>query len=196
MINVYQEEDRADFFATIKKLNKKIHGRKYNKTHKVEIAEYRILHKVDKENYDRQYRKTHRIKIAAQKLAYKKTRRNVDPLYRLNLNIHNLIGITIKNKRFSKKAHTTEILGCSYIEFKLYLESKFTTDMSWDNRNEWHIDHIIPVASAKTEEELIKLNKFSNLQPLWATTKIAIEHGEPATYIGNIEKSDNIYPTN
>jgi len=39
--------------------------------------------------------------------------------------------------------------------------------MSWDNQGKyWDIDHIIPVSSAKTEEEIIKLNHYTNLQPL------------------------------
>ena len=40
--------------------------------------------------------------------------------------------------------------------------------MTWNNRSEWHIDHIIPLSSAKTEEELYKLFHYTNLQPLWA----------------------------
>jgi hypothetical protein len=47
-------------------------------------------------------------------------------------------------------------------------EEKFTEGMSWDNKNEWHIDHIIPLSSAQTEEELYKLCHYTNLQPLWA----------------------------
>ena len=42
--------------------------------------------------------------------------------------------------------------------------------MTWKNHtrtNGWHIDHIIPLASAKTRKELIKLFHYSNLQPLW-----------------------------
>jgi hypothetical protein len=48
------------------------------------------------------------------------------------------------------------------------LETQFTDGMSWDNRSEWHIDHIIPLSSAKTEDELYKLCHYENLQPLWA----------------------------
>ena len=41
--------------------------------------------------------------------------------------------------------------------------------MSWANHNQWHIDHIKPLASAKTLAEKIKLFALSNLQPLWAS---------------------------
>jgi hypothetical protein len=44
--------------------------------------------------------------------------------------------------------------------------------MNWSNRKEWHIDHIIPLSSAKTEEELLKLFHYTNLQPLWANDNI------------------------
>ena len=32
---------------------------------------------------------------------------------------------------------------------------------------EWHIDHIIPISLAKDENEMVKLNHYTNLQPLW-----------------------------
>ena len=44
--------------------------------------------------------------------------------------------------------------------------------MSWENQGEWHIDHKIPLSSAKTEEELYKLCHFTNLQPMWAIENI------------------------
>ena len=51
---------------------------------------------------------------------------------------------------------------------KEHLESQFIDGMGWDNRVEWHIDHIIPLSSAKTEDELYRLCHYTNLQPLWA----------------------------
>ena len=67
---------------------------------------------------------------------------------------------------------THEILGCNWDEFKIYLEKQFQLGMSWKNRSEWHIDHIIPLASAKTEEDVIRLNHYTNLQPLWAADNL------------------------
>jgi hypothetical protein len=50
--------------------------------------------------------------------------------------------------------------------------------MTWENRGlyngelnyGWDIDHIIPLSSAKTEEEVKKLNHHTNLQPLCSKT--------------------------
>ena len=79
---------------------------------------------------------------------------------------------------------TEEILGCSFEEFKIYLESKFEPWMTWNNRGlynssklnyGWDIDHKIPLASAETEEEIIKLNHYTNLQPLCSYTNRVIK---------------------
>jgi hypothetical protein len=51
-----------------------------------------------------------------------------------------------------------------------YMEKQFQPGMSFDNYgfDGWHIDHIVPLATAKTEEQVAKLNHYTNLQPLWA----------------------------
>jgi hypothetical protein len=61
-----------------------------------------------------------------------------------------------------------------------HLESKFVDGMSWDNRSRWHIDHIMPLASAKTEEELVALCHYTNLQPLWAAENLRKSDKLPA----------------
>lgn len=37
----------------------------------------------------------------------------------------------------------------------------------------FELDHIVPLASAKTEEDVIRLNHFTNLRPMWAKDNIA-----------------------
>jgi len=61
--------------------------------------------------------------------------------------------------------------------------------MCWENYglNGWHIDHIIPLISAKTEEEIYKLCHFTNLQPLWW-----YENLEKRNKINGTERLQNI----
>lgn len=71
---------------------------------------------------------------------------------------------------------TEELLGCTFEEFKTYLESMFLDGMTWENYgvHGWHIDHIIPCSSfdlSKSEEIEICFH-YSNLQPLWAKDNI------------------------
>lgn len=74
----------------------------------------------------------------------------------------------------SHKESTFELIGCSPNHLKEHLEKQFKNGMSWDNHGlyGWHIDHIIPLSSAKTTEEMKKLCHFTNLQPLWALENI------------------------
>ena len=95
---------------------------------------------------------------------------NTNVLYKLKVNIRNRVKLFIKSVDFNVKTNNTfYIVGCSPEELKNYLEQQFTEGMSWDNHKlkGWHIDHIIPLSSAKTEEEVYKLCHYTNLQPLW-----------------------------
>lgn len=105
-------------------------------------------------------------KISKKRSLYIKNRKK-DPLYKLICTIGSSIKISIIRNGFSKKSKTPEILGCTFEEFKIHIESKFDENMNWVNHGEyWHLDHIIPISWAKTEEEVYKLNHYTNFQPL------------------------------
>jgi hypothetical protein len=74
----------------------------------------------------------------------------------------------IQRAGYAKNGKTQELIGCSFQALVEHIEKQFQTGMSWSNRDKWHIDHIIPVASARSEEELLSLFHFTNLRPLWA----------------------------
>jgi len=107
-----------------------------------------------------------------------KNNKNDDLLWILSSRLRSMIGKSLRNKGYTKRSKTYEILGCSFEEFKLYLESKFEPWMTWENRGlyntelnyGWDIDHIIPLDSAESEEEIIRLNHYTNLQPLCSYT--------------------------
>lgn len=96
-----------------------------------------------------------------------KAEQNLD-LNQLKNRIRSLIRTSIRKKGYSKKSATFEILGCTVEEFYTHIESLFLPEMGWYNRDKWHIDHIIPLNTANTEAELIALNHYTNLRPLWA----------------------------
>jgi len=98
-----------------------------------------------------------------------KFRFNNDPLFALKKRLRILVRGSFRKSGYTNfKTRTEEIVGISFNEFKLYMESKFVDGMNWDNRGDWHIDHIIPLSTAKSEQELIALSHYTNLQPLWA----------------------------
>ena len=125
---------------------------------------YYIKNAEDIKSKKKLYQKNHLKEIGI----HRKKRRDNDPLYKLKGNIRSLINLSIKNKGYTKKSKTYEYLGCSYEEFKNHLERQFSKSMTWQNAGEWHLDHIYPVSLAKDEDELIKLNHYTNFQPLWA----------------------------
>lgn len=98
---------------------------------------------------------------------YEKNKKRNSPVYSLMVGMRSRISSYLKLHNITKKNKTFEMVGCTPQQLKEHLEKQFKPGMSWDNRNQWHIDHIIPLSSAKTEEELYKLCHFSNLQPLW-----------------------------
>lgn len=70
--------------------------------------------------------------------------------------------------QFVKKYKTEEILGCTFEDFVSYIVKNFKPGMTIENHGEWHLDHIIPLATAKTEEDILKLCHYSNYKPEWA----------------------------
>jgi hypothetical protein len=53
-------------------------------------------------------------------------------------------------------------------------EFRVSTYLFWNNHGTyWHLDHIIPISWAKSEEEVYKLNHYTNFQPLSAFENLA-----------------------
>jgi len=136
----------------------------YKQSNKEKIAAQNKAYREDNKEKIAAYRKDNKEKIAA----YCRARRKSDLIYNLSCRCRGRIRAAIKAKGFKKTTKTAEMLGCDWEFLKSHIESQFTEGMSWENRDKWHIDHIIPLASASSEEEVIKLSHFSNLQPLWA----------------------------
>jgi hypothetical protein len=138
----------------IKKKNKK-----YVLENKEKIRAYQKKWREENKEYLSQYQKK-----------YQSKRIKIDLIFKLKAAIRNRIKHSLKRgtNQIIKCDNTENILGCTIIEFIEYIQSKFTEGMNIENHGKWHLDHIIPLASATTEEEVIRLNHYTNFQPLWA----------------------------
>lgn len=67
-----------------------------------------------------------------------------------------------------KTSGTFEMLGYSPDDLRVHIERQFLRGMSWENRKEWQLDHIVPISSAETIDDVVALNQLSNLRPLWS----------------------------
>ena len=103
---------------------------------------------------------------------YMRRRRAADPVYAFTVKIRVMLMKALRKKGYTKRSKSQQIIGCTWGELVAHIESKFQPGMTWENRGEWHIDHITPLATAETEADIIRLNHYTNLQPLWAADNL------------------------
>jgi len=166
----------------------KINKKKYKEENSDKIKLQSKLYHLKTKDKDKEYREANKLIISNKRKEYRKNnwelvrareklnqiKKREDPFYRLKDAIRHRVRSSIKNNGYSKKSKTYQILGCSYEEFKQHLESKWEPWMNWDNYGKyngelnhgWDIDHINPISDTKVEEEILKLNHYTNLQPL------------------------------
>ncbi len=133
-------------------------------------AEYQKKNDKKFKKYLKIYNKKNRKRLNKLRTNYYTNRYKNDILYKLIRITRGRVSKALKSKSWRKVSLTIEYLGCSVPQFKKHIEKQFKPGMTWKNHGlrGWHIDHIIPINSAKTKEDLYKLCNYKNLQPLWA----------------------------
>lgn len=204
---LYCKRRRATNLEKVKNINKE--WREKNREKSKEYSKiYREKNIENIREYGKKYRKNNLNNERARQKEYRKNnlsklnenrrkRCRSDSRYRLTNNLRCRLWTAIKKYRTKKSARTFDLIGCDIDFFIRYIESKFTKGMMWCNYgdNGWHIDHIKPCASFDLcdPEQQKACFHYTNLQPLWATTEIAVEYGESLEYIGNINKGDKTF---
>jgi hypothetical protein len=102
---------------------------------------------------------------------YSTLRRRRDAQFAMVLALRSRVGVALSRQNARKSNRTLKLVGCTTSELMSHLESQFAPGMSWENRSEWHIDHIIPLAKFDLKDPVQQAAAFhfTNLQPLWAT---------------------------
>lgn len=192
-VNANQEKNRKSINEWRRKnphYNKnyqKINGKKIYKNRKDYLNEYNKKYVVENDYHKKYYVNNKDILLNKKKewikenpdyhinynREYRREKRK-DVLYRIKESVSNMIRYSFRSIRIIKNRKSIDILGCDILEFRTYLESKFESWMTWENYGKyngelnfgWDIDHIIPTSCAKNEEDIIRLNHYTNLQPL------------------------------
>lgn len=135
----------------------------------------RVFHKRYPERSRERSRK-HSKKPEAKKKAreWRMKAYRLNPGFKLSLTIRSRIANVLRNCHagLRKASKTIELLGCSFQDLRVHLESLFQPGMSWKNYglHGWHVDHRRPCASfdLTDPEQQRQCFNFKNLQPLWA----------------------------
>ena len=95
---------------------------------------------------------------------YQKNRYNNDEFFRESKAFKNKVSHVLYQKNMDS---FNPYIGCTGNELKSHLEEQFNKAFSWENKDIWDIDHIIPISLLKKypEKQNLILN-YRNLQPL------------------------------
>ena len=144
---------------------------------KCKSASDRERYLANKEKYkerSRNYSKSSPEAVRATKRKYWASKKD-DIQFKLRHSLASRLQYAYKSRGLSKNKKTSNVLGCTYEYLVQHIESQFEPWMNESNYGKcipgqpnvgWDIDHIIPLASAETEDDLIRLCHYMNLQPI------------------------------
>jgi hypothetical protein len=133
----------------------------------------RAVHKRQKsESFKVQYHAdpAFKAKLGAKSLEWQNAKYQSDPRFAINSRVRS--GILRSIATGSKSRRRWQILvGYDLATLMRHLERQFSPGMTWENRDEWHIDHIVPLASFSFETpddpDFKAAWALTNLRPLW-----------------------------
>ncbi|MGH7974956.1 MAG: hypothetical protein ACREBR_05480 [bacterium] len=159
---LYRKKYRTKLLA-----QKKVYRTKHRKRILVQQKLWYNKNKFRVSKLVKQYYKKNKTAIHEWQRIYNGQHYNNDPLFKLSMLLRVRLNMAIK--RNQKKGSAVRDLGCSIPEFKKYIESKFYSNMTWDNHGMvWELDHIIPLCKfdLTKRSQLLKAVHYTNLQPL------------------------------
>lgn len=172
----FENAEKIKSYRKSKAVERKNYMKKWNEINRAHVLEYRERTKESKILTQKIYYQKNKKKCQQRNDKRHKQRVKEDPLYLLASSARAQVRHGLKMVGTVKTQKSNKYLGISYEKLKTYLEKKFKKGMTWQNhgigKDKWNIDHIIPLASAKTEEEMIVLLHYRNLQPLWSTENL------------------------
>jgi hypothetical protein len=157
--------------------NSKIHQKKWFEKNKEYYKEYNKEYNKENKEKIKKYNKKYYEENKENINLHIKERRLNDPIYKLSCNIRSSLRYAFKKAGYTKNSLTENIIGCSFEYLLEHIQKQFQPWMTWDNHGlyngkfeyGWDIDHIEPLfpeGIKRSPEDIIRLNHYTNLQPL------------------------------
>lgn len=134
---------------------------------------YRSANRARLSETNRVWREGSREERRAYSWSYWRERQERDVGYYISTRLRNRVKMALT--RGLRSGKFWDLTGCTIGELLEHIERQFTSGMSWENRGQWHLDHIRPCASfdLSDPEQQRACFHFTNLQPLWARDNLA-----------------------
>ena len=130
--------------------------KEYYKNNKELVLKYH--HKYNKDNSEILVKKAYE---------YQKYKESTDEFYKFKRLIRDCILKSFKRTNHRKNSYAKDIIGIDFDKAWEYLKETWKKNYGTEYNGEpYHIDHIIPLSTAKNEEDVIKLCHYTNLQML------------------------------
>lgn len=159
------EKGRAERKRLSEEHRKELRAQWYQ-DHKAEIRDRQRQRRSGSTEKDRAWRAAHREQINN----HIRERKKADPVYKLKCQARTTIYKSFARTGNVKQERCEKLVGLSMDDFAAYLKRTYeqTYGIPWDGVDPVHIDHIIPLATAKSEDDVIRLCHYTNLQLLKA----------------------------
>lgn len=130
---------------------------------KIWRSKYESSHKEQIKKAAKKYRRENKEKINQNRI----DRLHNDPVYKMKEQTRNMLRYALRSKGHRKTSRTADIIGCNLDFLCEYLFKTWEKNYGrpWDGEP-YHIDHIVPLATAKTKKDIMKLCHYTNLQML------------------------------
>ena len=163
----YRKNISKEYYKKNKEYIRKQH-QKWNENNK----EKRKIYDQKNKHIRQKYYKENKERIIKKTGEYTKERIKTDPLFKLTCSIRTNIGNSLIKSGYTKKAKSYNILKCEYDFFMNWLNGLASNGHTY-GIGELHLDHVIPISLAETEDEAILLSHYSNYQLLSADENLA-----------------------
>lgn len=175
---------KSRYYGVVRKEAIAKHHKEYAAKHKDRMKAYRkAYYQKNKDAVDAKNREYAKANPEVRKRALRKCWLNMSDLTKFGHRVRNLIKESFRSRGFRKSGKSASILGCDVEFFRSWIASQFLPGMSYENHGVWHIDHYIPISFAKTEEEVIILNHYSNLRPIWGRDNLKKRNTLPEDFV-------------